>query len=186
MESCSSASVSPKYDWYQTDAKVVITILVKKVVPESVNVNFTKENVSTSIKLSSNEDCDMNFCLSHPIVPEKCTFKVTPSKIEIHLAKVASIKWNMLEKKVEVAKPIAGPKNWDALAKNLVSDKDEETIDTMFNKIYADGSDEQKRAMLKSFYESGGTVLSTDWKEVSKKKVDIKPPEGVEFKPWTS
>jgi suppressor of G2 allele of SKP1 len=33
-------------------------------------------------------------------------------------------------------------------------------------------TDETKRAMNKSYSESGGTVLSTNWKEVSQKKVD--------------
>lgn len=32
--------------------------------------------------------------------------------------------------------------------------------------------------------ESGGTVLSTNWDEISKKQVDIKPPDGMEFKKW--
>lgn len=34
--------------------------------------------------------------------------------------------------------------------------------------------------------ESGGTVLSTNWKEVAKQKVDVKPPDGMEFKKWDS
>jgi suppressor of G2 allele of SKP1 len=38
--------------------------------------------------------------------------------------------------------------------------------------------------MNKSFMESGGTVLSTNWAEVQKEKVDIKPPDGCEFKKW--
>jgi suppressor of G2 allele of SKP1 len=32
--------------------------------------------------------------------------------------------------------------------------------------------------------ESGGTVLSTNWKDVGEKKVDIKPPDGMEWKKW--
>lgn len=38
--------------------------------------------------------------------------------------------------------------------------------------------------MNKSFQESGGTVLSTNWEDVKKDKVDIKPPDGCEFKEW--
>lgn len=34
--------------------------------------------------------------------------------------------------------------------------------------------------------ESGGTVLSTNWKEVAGKKVEVKPPDGMEYKKWTS
>jgi suppressor of G2 allele of SKP1 len=32
--------------------------------------------------------------------------------------------------------------------------------------------------------ESGGTVLSTNWGEVSKDKVEVKPPDGMEFKKY--
>jgi suppressor of G2 allele of SKP1 len=36
--------------------------------------------------------------------------------------------------------------------------------------------------MIKSFTESKGTVLSTNWGEVKNGRVDMKPPEGSEFK----
>lgn len=32
--------------------------------------------------------------------------------------------------------------------------------------------------------ESGGTVLSTNWDEINKGKVDVKPPDGMEFKKY--
>lgn len=32
--------------------------------------------------------------------------------------------------------------------------------------------------------ESNGTVLSTNWKEVGKKKVEGSPPDGMEVKKW--
>ena len=32
--------------------------------------------------------------------------------------------------------------------------------------------------------ESGGTVLSTNWKEIGGKKVEVKPPDGMEYKTW--
>lgn len=78
-----------------------------------------------------------------------------------------------------------------------------------------DSSDEQRRAMNKSFTESGnyerhldclcyigymlivhlsfwyvilfvagGTVLSTNWNEVGGDKVQVRPPDGTEFRPW--
>lgn len=34
--------------------------------------------------------------------------------------------------------------------------------------------------------ESGGTVLSTNWNEISKDKVPVKPPSGMEWKEWDS
>lgn len=48
----------------------------------------------------------------------------------------------------------------------------------------ASGSEEQRRAMMKSFVESGGTVLSTNWDEVGKGEVKGSPPKGLEMKKW--
>jgi hypothetical protein len=42
-----------------------------------------------------------------------------------------------------------------------------------------------RRAMNKSFQESGGTVLSTNWSEVGSKKVEGTPPKGLEMHKWT-
>ncbi|XP_054161920.1 protein SGT1 homolog [Oppia nitens] len=83
-----------------------------------------------------------------------------------------------------------GPKNWDQIVKDIEAEEEEEnkkgegSVDELFKQIYANGSEEVRRAMNKSFQESDGTVLSTNWSEVSKSKVDVKPPEGCEHKEW--
>lgn len=38
--------------------------------------------------------------------------------------------------------------------------------------------------MMKSFTESNGTSLSTDWTDVKDRTVETVPPEGVEAKKW--
>ena len=38
--------------------------------------------------------------------------------------------------------------------------------------------------MMKSMVESGGTQLSTNWKEVGAKKMEVKPPDGQEWREW--
>lgn len=78
----------------------------------------------------------------------------------------------------------SGPKNWD----NIVDDDEEEEgksdPDAFFKQLYAGATEEQKRAMMKSFTESNGTTLSTDWGDVAGRTVETKPPEGVEAKEW--
>ncbi|CAD6443277.1 e58c3aac-0ac6-4d39-b73b-3b98f49919ab [Sclerotinia trifoliorum] len=92
-----------------------------------------------------------------------------------------------------------GPKDWDALAssalesekkeggKETTGDDDDESgdpMDAFFKKLYKDADPDTKRAMMKSFQESNGTALSTNWSDVKKGTVETNPPEGVEAKKW--
>merc|ERR1712080_4616 len=95
-----------------------------------------------------------------------------------------------LQRPKQSACPTAAAKNWDRVAvdleKELGDDKaeGEAALNEMFQKIYADSSDETKRAMNKSFSESGGTVLSTNWNEIKEGKTEVKAPDGMEWKKW--
>lgn len=87
-------------------------------------------------------------------------------------------------------------KNWDALTTTILSSEKEKTteedpnvggdstLNSFFQKIFGDADDDTKRAMMKSYQESGGTTLSTNWDEVKKAKVEVKPPAGAEWKKW--
>jgi suppressor of G2 allele of SKP1 len=95
-----------------------------------------------------------------------------------------------------------GAKNWDAVAKDALkkekNTKDGETVTNddddiddegdplqgFFKKLYKDASPDTRRAMMKSYVESNGTALSTDWEDVGKKTVPINPPDGIEAKKW--
>ncbi|KAJ4373683.1 Cochaperone protein [Didymella sp. IMI 355093] len=81
----------------------------------------------------------------------------------------------------------SGVKNWDKLAAEDLDEKDEiegDETNHFFKKLYSGATPEQQRAMMKSYQESGGTVLSTDWSNVGNKTVVPEPPEGMEAKKY--
>ncbi|KAI4237579.1 MAG: hypothetical protein L6R40_005870 [Gallowayella cf. fulva] len=98
----------------------------------------------------------------------------------------------------------SGPKNWDKLANDLTKkpkkdekdgddggddglDEDFEGADPVngfFQQLYSRADPDTRRAMMKSYQESNGTALSTNWSEVGKGKVETQPPDGMEAKPW--
>ncbi|KAI4158985.1 MAG: hypothetical protein LQ342_006958 [Letrouitia transgressa] len=103
----------------------------------------------------------------------------------------------------------SGPKDWDKLASDLTkkpkkskekgkdgesaNDNDDgefddfegaDPVNGFFQSIYKNADPDTRRAMMKSFTESNGTALSTNWSEVGKGKVETSPPDGMEAKPW--
>lgn len=87
-------------------------------------------------------------------------------------------------------------KNWDGITQRILDeDKPPSTsedpnaggdaaVNKFFQEIYSGADENTKRAMMKSFVESGGTTLSTNWDEVGKGTVGVKPPQGSEWKKW--
>lgn len=198
-----------KHDWYQTESSVIVTILAKNA--ENVKVCCNKQSLSVSAKLPSGSDYSLELDLAHAVVPEQCTHKTIPSKIEIKLKKCDGLRWNVLEGSPvtqEVIQSIPqgilqaqseppkypssskNSKDWDKVESELKKQEEEEppagdaAVNSLFQKIYCNGSDEVRRAMIKSYQESGGTVLSTNWSEVGKGTVERRPPDGLEWKSW--
>ncbi|KAG8013932.1 Protein SGT1-like protein [Nibea albiflora] len=157
--------------------------------------------LSATIQLASGESHSLHFHLMHPIVPQQSNFKILSTKVEFKMKKTDAIRWEKLEgegqeSNIKHFDPNQYPSSshytckWDKMVEDLTEEEKDEKLEgdaalnKLFQQIYCDGSDEVKRAMNKSFMESGGTVLSTNWKDVGKRKVEMNPPEDVEFKKY--
>ncbi|KAI8930187.1 SGS domain-containing protein [Entophlyctis helioformis] len=71
--------------------------------------------------------------------------------------------------------------DWNEIERGVEEDKPEgeQALNALFQQIFKDANEDTRRAMMKSYVESNGTCLSTNWDEVGKKKVEVTPPEGM-------
>eukprot|EP00262_Sarcandra_glabra_P013313 TRINITY_DN3655_c0_g2_i1.p1 TRINITY_DN3655_c0_g2~~TRINITY_DN3655_c0_g2_i1.p1 ORF type:complete len:376 (-),score=87.41 TRINITY_DN3655_c0_g2_i1:354-1481(-) len=211
--SCQSMVVKPtipkyRHEYYQKPAEVVLTIFAKSVPTKNVNVEFGEQILSISIDIPGEDAYIFQPRLFGKITPEKCRYEVLSTKIEIRLSKAEAITWKSLEYSKEntapqkmnasSGRPSQRPTypsskartDWDKLEAQVKKEEKEEKLDgdaalnKLFRDIYQDADEDTRRAMSKSFVESNGTVLSTNWKDVGSKKVEGSPPDGMEMKKW--
>lgn len=130
--------MSIRHDWYQSENKVVIDILIKNATSRNCTVNI-KEN-SVSIRC---DDIELDFELAHEIDTTKSTFRVLSMKIEVTLQKLAGERWSSLVKdktkseavKVQeipqcstAASAVKPDKNWDRVVKEAIAKENIEQV----------------------------------------------------------
>ncbi|KAI0825084.1 SGS-domain-containing protein [Trametes gibbosa] len=196
-----------RHEFYETEDKLTLSIFDKGADPEQVKIafesrKFTYTNGDKSLTLEP---------LKGQIDPSKSDYTVGKVKVEVRFAKLAHGRWGALvgDSPDPLASFAAAPpqvssapgkprKNWDGITSEILasdnaatSDQDpnaggDAAVNDFFRKLYADADEDTRKAMMKSFQESGGTTLSTNWDEVKKEKVEVKPPEGSEWKKWAA
>ncbi|CAO1617703.1 unnamed protein product [Sympodiomycopsis kandeliae] len=210
-----ASNSKPRYDYYQTDTSVNVSVFVRGLTTSDVDVHFGQHSLSMKITPSSQS---LEIQLFDDIDSSNSSFTVLNSKVDLLLRKAKpGQKWASLEASTDPNVPsyesaAAAPSTtttrsqrpkskWDNLkldeddedgsqkANNSTSSQSKPTgqgasIDSFFQQLYADADDDTRRAMMKSYQESGGTSLSTNWSEVSKGKVEAQPPGGMEAKKW--
>lgn len=189
-------NVDPKYDWYQNASHIFISMRIKKGdLRQTLEVSFGRENLEV-------ENCGhsiLDLKLSNPITSAQSNYTCGMKKIEFKLKKEAeNFNWASLEAiegQTQTSQPMApvvnssvpsypssskSKKNWDKVdsevSKELNDEKPEgdAALNGLFKQIYGRADEATKRAMMKSYQTSGGTVLSTNWGEVAEKDYEGK------------
>eukprot|EP00478_Filoreta_tenera_P000835 GABV01000841.1.p2 GENE.GABV01000841.1~~GABV01000841.1.p2 ORF type:complete len:169 (+),score=54.50 GABV01000841.1:542-1048(+) len=145
------------------------------------------------------------FALWSKIIPEKSSHKLTKYKLMLNLAKALPGDWDELERQEAPAADVQRRSNeasgdgqlpsaysgkkvdWSQAAKDGEGDGEgDAALQSLFQKIYKDADEDTRRAMVKSFQTSGGTVLSTNWDEVGRTDYErnIEAPQGQEVHRW--
>ncbi|KAJ6752614.1 PHOSPHATASE-RELATED [Salix koriyanagi] len=201
----------PKYrhEFYQKPEEVVVSIFAKGIQASWVTVDFGEQTLSVSFEVPGEDGYHFQPRLFGKIKPDECKYNILSTKVEFRLAKAepglhwASLEYNKQTAVVqriavssEIAQkptyPSSKPKrvDWDKIEAQVKKEEKEEKLDgdaalnSFFRGIYQDADEDTRRAMKKSFVESNGTVLSTNWKEVGTKKVEGSPPDGMEMRKW--
>lgn len=181
-------------NWFQTDDAVIVTLDSNSALNKStIIVKFDKRYLGVYY-----EDIKVHeILLGNAINAQDSTFKVLTQKIEIKMLKdVKGFNWITLDEKSknEVQKyPTSMKKDFSQINQQIDNELKKEKEDPsgndammrLFKDIYANASEETKRAMQKSYATSGGTVLSTNWDEVKAKDYSGKDrPEAPEGQLW--
>lgn len=195
-------------DWYQTQSGVVISLFPAHL-PSSaddmrVEVADNQKKLEVAYKIAETQsEFQYSVRLLHEVVPQEVQAKVFTKKVEITLKKAQPKQWKTLESlnspelsnissfpttaeaSASLDYPSSSKKHVDWSKIDVDDDEDDSgSADAFFQKLYANADPDTKRAMMKSFIESNGTALNTNWEDVSKKKVETSPPEGMEVKSW--
>ncbi|GMH41221.1 hypothetical protein BSKO_09131 [Bryopsis sp. KO-2023] len=202
-----ASAVPPRHDgkyrhqWYENQTHVYIQVFAKKMTDERVEVSMGDETCIVKTKSEQgDQDYELNLDLKSQIVPAESRYEVMSTKIEVKLKKANGRTWASLEKdeiapKADSEKPAAYPSSykkkvidWNKLEQDVKSEEENDKLEgdaavqKLFRQIYAGADEDTRRAMNKSFVESNGTVLSTNWSEVGSKEVECTPPSGMEPK----
>lgn len=212
----SSRPVAPKYQYYQSDKVLTIAILAPNVQEEDLRVNFEEAFLTVQLRVRNADFTLIAGKLFDKVDVDKCRVQIRDDKVLIKLRKQSQFEWSeLLVKKASIGstatspksgddttaiptvsaerpRPYSSHKDWDEIEKAVTEEETkekpqgDEAMQSLFQQIYQNADEDTRRAMIKSYQTSGGTVLSTNWKEVGETDYEKErsAPDGMEWKTW--
>ena len=71
--------------------------MIKNCKKENLTIDFEPNELAVNIKLDSNREQQIHVNLAHEIIPEKSSWEILSTRIEIKLTKKEFQRWNSLE-----------------------------------------------------------------------------------------
>ena len=183
---------APRHDYYQTAEHVVLSVYVRHQPKEDVSVRVEGQELRVCAPALSDA---FTLSLWAPVSPE-VDVAVVPSKIELTLRKCeGGVMWPTLvadgtraAAPAPASMPSTAPRpasKWDALDYTAAdgapaSGSGDAERSAVLQTRFAAAGPAPRRAMVKSFQESGGTALSTNWADVKDKTMSVRAPQGLE------
>nr|CCC89387.1 putative phosphatase-like protein [Trypanosoma congolense IL3000] len=202
-----------RFEWFQCPARITFTFYVRERLESDVRVDVTDRSLVVTIRLDPSGR-EYQYSVERfyaPLSGEPAVVNVRGMKVEVQVRKAVEQQWPALEAAEDgtllgvlpanaTAATVAGlpasakdlpypnsrGRDWSTvkLDEDDTKPEGEQALNALFQQIYGNGTDEQRRAMMKSFVESNGTVLSTNWEDVGKRQVAVEPPSGMEAKKY--
>jgi suppressor of G2 allele of SKP1 len=189
------------YTWYQSTDTIFLETRVKSA--GQPQVEFRAKGLTIRALTTSGSDFFLDLTLDKEIDAALSTFLVLPNKLELKLKKVEAVNWNWLEPPSDAdlsrpSYPTSSKKKTDFNKLDKEAEQEikkekpqgEAAMQALFKEIYSNADEDTRRAMIKSFQTSGGTVLSTNWQEVAAKDYETadrpSAPDGQKWEKWAS
>lgn len=172
--STGEGSFTLRHDAYNTGKSVTVTVYIKDHVIEDFVPHPDNKSLTIELKCDGTEMIKA-WVFPNEVVPSTLKIDQTKMKIEMTLQKAKQGMWEKSVLEEAASRPLY--ERWRNVQLPDEEEEKNEGLDQFLQKIYKDADPDARRAMMKSFTESGGTVLSTNWQDVGSRKVEPQPPK---------